>query len=61
MKSEREKYLALEKTQHENISMLPSVKRKANELSRKILGTKNFSGIITYLISKEHNERFGEK
>jgi len=61
MQSEKEKYLALEKTEHENLSMLPIVKKKAIELSRKILGTKNFSGIITYLINKEYNEIFEDK
>ena len=48
----KEKYLALEKTKHENISMLPSVKAKAMRLSKKLLGTKNFSGVIIFLINK---------
>ena len=58
MQSEKEKYLALEKTAHENVSMLPSVKKKAIQLSKRILGRSNFSGLITYLINKEHNELF---
>lgn len=49
----KEKYLALEKVENVTITLLPSVKKKAEKLSRKILGKKNVSGLFTYLINKE--------
>lgn len=60
MESQKQKYLDLEKCENKPVSIFPSVWKKAIQLSRSILGKKNFSGIITYLINKEHNEKFGE-
>ena len=60
--SQQDKYLALEKTAHENVSMLPSVRKKAAKIAKEVFGTSNnkFSTVITYLINKEYKELFNK-
>lgn len=42
-----------EKKEHQNLTLLPSLRAKAERLSIKVLGSKNFSGYIAYLINRE--------
>lgn len=56
-----DKYQHLEKCENKPVSILPSVWRKAIEISKDVLGKTNFAGIVTYLINKEYKERFDNK
>lgn len=42
-----------EKTQQLTITMLPSIKKKAAKLSKKLFGKANLSKLIAYLIIEE--------
>ena len=49
----KDKYKKKEKAEHQNIALTPTLKKKAERLSVKILGRKNFSGYVAYLINRE--------
>jgi hypothetical protein len=44
------------KTKKVTVSMTEETKQKAIDLSILVLGTKNISGYISYLINKAHKE-----
>lgn len=50
-----------EKSERYTITARPSTIAKAIELSEKLLGKENLSGIIDHLIFKEHNIQFSKE
>jgi len=49
----KDKYKKKEKAEHQNLSLKPFLRAKADRLSEKLFGRKNFSGYVSYLINRE--------
>jgi hypothetical protein len=48
--------MSREQTVKVTVTLTPSEKAKALELSKQLLGRENLSGVLAYLINEQHKE-----